>query len=80
MGWIADGVADRHFADAGQSNNIAGRSFAYLRAGKALKLVKADSLCLFGRRIRIVVVAYSNLLVLLQGAALNAANGNAANW
>ena len=37
MGWIADGVADRHFADAGQSNNIAGRSFAYLCAGKALK-------------------------------------------
>ena len=75
----ADGVADGDIADAGHGDDIAGGDLGDGHPVQAVELINGGGLGLLADLVRIVVVAHHDLLVLLQGAPLNAAHGDAAH-
>ena len=75
----ADRIADRDVADAGQADDVARGGLGDGVLGKALKFVHGDGLGLLRCGVGVVVVADHDLLVLLERAALDAADGHAAD-
>ena len=75
----ADGVANGDVADTAQGDDVAGGGLGNGGLAKAVEFVHADGLGLLGGRIGIVIVAHRDLLVLLQHAPLNAADGDTAH-
>ena len=75
----ADRIADGDITDTGETDDVARGGLGDGILGKALKLIEGDGLSLLGRSIGIVVVAHGDLLVLLERAALDAADGHAAD-
>ena len=75
----ADRVADGDVADAGHGDDAAGLRLRDGHALQALELIHGHGLGLLGRRIRLVVVAHGDLLVLADDAALDTADGDAAD-
>ena len=74
----ADGVADGDVADAAHGDDLAGGGLGDGNPGQTVEGVQAHRLGLLVLAGG-VVVAHGNLLVLLDGAPLNAADGNAAH-
>src|SRR5699024_4442461 len=75
----ADGVADGHVADAAHGDNVAGGGLLDGDLGQAVELIEGGGLGLLGGGVRIVIVAHGDLLVLLDHAPLDAADGDAAH-
>ena len=75
----ADRIADRDVTDAGQADDVARGGLGDGVLAKALKFVHGDGLGLLRCGVGVVVVADHDLLVLLERAALDAADGHAAD-
>ena len=75
----ADGIADGDIADAAEGDDIARRRFGDGHLAQTGELVHTDRLGLLGRGVGVVVVAHGDLLVLLQHAALDTADGDTAH-
>ena len=72
-------VAYRDVANAAHGNDIARAGLRYGNLGQTLELIKRHGLRLHGCRVRIVIVADLDLLILLDNAALDAAYCDAAD-
>ena len=75
----ADGITDGDIGDAGQGDDVAGGGLGDGLLAQSLELVHGDGLGLLGGGVGVVVVADGDLLVLLDGAPLDAADGDAAH-
>ena len=73
-----DGVADGDVADTAHGDDLTGGGLGDGGTGQAVEGVQAHGLGLLGL-VGVVVVAHHDLLVLLDGTTLNAADGNAAH-
>ena len=78
-GRSADGIADGNVADAAHGNDVARGGLGGGHLGKPVKLIDGGGLGLLRRGVGRVEIAHSDLFVLMDGAPLNAANGNAAH-
>ncbi|CAN4040214.1 Histidinol phosphatase and related hydrolases of the PHP family, partial [Dysosmobacter welbionis] len=75
----ADGVADGDVGNAAHGDDVAGGGLGHRIPGKALELVDGGGSRLAEHSLRVVVVAHDDVLVLLQGAPLDAADGDPAH-
>ena len=75
----ADGVADGDIGDTAHGNDVAGGRLRHSLAGKTLEFVDGSGLGLTEHSFGIVVVAHGDLLVLLEDAPLDAADGDPAH-
>ena len=74
-----DGITDGDFTDAGHGDNVARLYLLNRHPLQAVVLVNGGGLKLFTYRVRVVVIADLDLLVLLDATPLNAADGNSAH-
>src|SRR5699024_7623674 len=74
-----DGIADGDLADAAHGNDVTGVGLGDRHLAQTVKLIQRGGLGLLGSLVGVVVVAHHDLLVLLHGTPLDAADGDTAH-